>query len=374
MGNRLAARQIDLTQVANTVGEHEIAVRPSHSRARTVARAKSSNVARTGRGGAQKERVPMGDVFVGIDVSKSRLDVAVRPSGEVWQFGNDEPGFATLVEKLKPLEPKLVVMEATGGYQAPLAAALTVAGIAVAVVNPRQVRDFGRATGQLAKTDALDAEVIARFGEVLKPEPRPIPDAETQALAALVMRRRQLVDMIVAETNRLATALKPVRRDIEEHISWMKRRLKDVDDDLYGSLKKSPLWRVKEQILRSAPGIGRVTTCALVAQLPELGTLTARKISALVGVAPFNRDSGTLRGKRVTWGGRASVRHALYMATLTAIRCSPTLAAFYERLRAAGKPAKVAHVACMRKLLVRLNAMVRTGTPWTEDVPVTVAA
>jgi transposase len=316
----------------------------------------------------------MGNVFVGIDVSKSRLDVAVRPSGEIWQVSNDEAGFTTLVEKLKPFEPTLVVMEATGGYQAPLAAALTVAGITVAVVNPRQVRDFGRATGQLAKTDALDAEIIALFGEALKPEPRRMPDEETQALQALVMRRRQLVDMIVAETNRLATALKPVRRDIEEHISWMKRRLKDVDDDLYGSLKKSPLWRVKEQILRSAPGIGRVTTCALVAQLPELGTLSARKISALVGVAPFNRDSGTLRGKRTTWGGRSSVRHALYMATLTAIRCSPTLAAFYDRLRAAGKPPKVAHVACMRKLLVRLNAMVRTGTAWTEDVPVTVAA
>jgi transposase len=316
----------------------------------------------------------MVSVFVGIDVSKSRLDVAVRPSGEVWQFTNDEAGFAPLVEKLKQLEPKLVVMEATGGYQAPLVAALTVAGIAVAVVNPRQVRHFGRATGELAKTDAIDAEIIARFGEVLKPEPRLLPDEETQALQALVMRRRQLVDMIVAETNRLATALQPVRQDIHEHISWMKRRLKDVDDDLYTKLKKSPVWRVKEQILRSAPGIGRITTCALVAQLPELGTLTARKISALVGVAPFNRDSGTLRGKRTTWGGRASVRHALYMATLTAIRCSPTLAAFYDRLRAAGKPPKVAHVACMRKLLVRLNAMVRTGSPWMEDASVTAAA
>lgn len=316
----------------------------------------------------------MGDVFVGIDVSKARLDVAVRPSGEVWQLSNDEAGFATLVGKLKPLEPRLVVMEATGGYQAPLAAALTVAGIAVAVVNPRQVRDFGRATGQLAKTDALDAEIIARFGEALKPEPRRMPDAETQELQALVMRRRQLVEMIVVETNRLATALKPVRKDIEEHISWMKRRLKDVDDDLYGSLKKSPLWRVKEQILRSAPGIGRVTTCSLVAQLPELGALNARKISALVGVAPFNRDSGTLRGKRAIWGGRAAVRQTLYMATLTAIRTSPTIRAFYDRLVTAGKPKKVAHVACMRKLLVRLNAMMRNGATWTEDAQAVTAA
>jgi transposase len=316
----------------------------------------------------------MGDVFVGVDVSKSRLDVAVRPSGEVWQFTNDEAGFATLVERLKPLEPRLVVMEATGGYQAPAAMALSLAGLAVAVVNPRQVRDFGRATGQLAKTDVLDAEIIARFGEALKPEPRRIADAELQALQGLVMRRRQLVDMITAETNRHATALQPVREDIEEHIKWLKRRLKDIDDDLYTALKKSPLWRVKEQILRSAPGVGRVTTCALVAQLPELGTLSARKISALVGVAPFNRDSGTLRGKRVVWGGRASVRHALYMATLTAIRCSPSIGAFYRRLVAAGKPAKVAHVAAMRKLLVRLNAMIRDGANWTEDVQLTVAA
>jgi transposase len=316
----------------------------------------------------------MGDVFVGVDVSKSRLDVAVRPSGEIWSVTNDEAGFATLVERLKPLAPELVVMEATGGYQAPLVAALTLVDIAVAVVNPRQVRDFARATGMLAKTDALDAEVIARFGEALRPAPRLMPDAETQALQAVVMRRRQLVDMITAESNRLATALEPVRRDIEEHISWMRRRLKDIDDDLYSALKKSPLWRVKEQILRSAPGIGRVTTCALVAQLPELGALNGRKISALVGVAPFNRDSGTLRGRRTIWGGRASVRHALYMATLTAIRCSPTVRAFYDRLIAAGKPAKVAHVACMRKLLVRLNAMVRTGTTWMEDAPITVAA
>jgi transposase len=316
----------------------------------------------------------MGDVFVGIDVSKSRLDVAVRPSGEVWQFSNDEAGFATLVTKLKPLEPKLVVLEATGGYQAPLVAALTVVGIPVAVVNPRQVRDFARAAGQLAKTDTLDADVIARFGEALKPEPRLMPDDETQALQALVTRRRQIVDMITSESNRLATARQPVRQDIEEHISWMRRRLKDVDDDLYDALKKSPLWRVKEQILRSAPGIGRITTCALAAQLPELGTLNARKIAALVGVAPFNRDSGTLRGKRAIWGGRASVRHTLYMATLTAIRCSPSIRAIYDRLIAAGKPSKVAHVACMRKLLVRLNAMVRTGTTWTEGVPVTVAA
>jgi transposase len=316
----------------------------------------------------------MTDAYVGVDVSKAWLDVAVRPSGEVWKVANHESGFAELVEKLKVVGPKIVVMEATGGYQAPAAAALSVAGFVVAVVNPRQVRDFGRASGQLAKTDALDAEVIARFGEVMKPEPRPLPDAETEALRALVARRRQVVEMITAETNRLATALKPVRADIEEHIKFLRRRLKDMDDDLYDGLKKSPLWRVKEQLLKSVPGVGRVTICTLIAQVPELGTLSGRKISALVGVAPLNRDSGTYRGKRVTWGGRAAVRHVLYMATLVSVRRSATMKACYERLRAGGKPAKVALVACMRKLLVRLNAMMRTRTPWIEDVPVTTAA
>jgi transposase len=308
----------------------------------------------------------MNEVFVGIDVSKAQLDVAVRPSGEVWSVSNDETGFAALVAKLTPLEPKLIVMEATGGYQAPAVAALSVAGLSVAVVNPRQVRDFGRATGQLAKTDVLDAEVIARFGEVLRPEPRSLPDEETVALNALVVRRRQIVDMITAEKNRLGTAEKVVRRDIEEHIKWLQRRLKDADDDLYDGLKKSALWRVKEQILKSVPGVGRVTTVTLIAQLPELGTLTGRKIAALVGVAPLNRDSGTYRGKRCIWGGRAAVRQALYMATLTAIRRSPTIRAFYERLIAAGKPRKVAHVAAARKLLVMLNAMIRDGASWVE--------
>jgi len=316
----------------------------------------------------------MSDAYVGVDVSKAWLDVAVRPSGDVWKVSNDEAGFALLVEKLRPLGPKLIVMEATGGYQAPAAAALTVAGLVVAVVNPRQVRDFGRASGQLAKTDTLDAKVIARFAEVMKPEPRPLPDGDTEALRAVVTRRRQLVEMITAETNRLGTALAPVRRDIEEHIRWLRRRLKDVDDDLYTSLKKSPLWRVKEQILKSAPGIGRVSICTLVAHVPELGTLSGKKVSALVGVAPLNRDSGTFRGKRVIWGGRAEVRHVLYMATLAAIRRSPSMNACYERLKARGKPSKVAIVACMRKLLVRLNAMVRTGTPWMEDAPVTLEA
>lgn len=316
----------------------------------------------------------MGDVYVGIDVSKARLDVAVRPSGEIWSFSNDEAGFGPLVERLKPQSPRLVVLEATGGYQAPLAAALTVAGITVAVVNPRQIRDFARATGQLAKTDVLDAEVIAQFAAAIRPEPRPLPDSETQDLQGVVSRRRQLVEMITAETNRLGTALPPVRRDIEEHIAWMKRRLKDIDKDLYARLKKSSLWRVKEQLLRSAPGIGPVTTCTLLADVPELGRLDGKRIAALVGVAPFNRDSGTLRGKRTIWGGRAGVRATLYMATMAAVRRSPSMKAFQERLLAAGKPWKVVQVACMRKLLVRLNAMVRDGEAWTETAQLPAAA
>lgn len=367
----MAARQIVPDPVVNTVGEPEIAVQPTRSRARTVARAQSSYPARPGVRSVRSKRGPMADAYVGVDVSKAWLDIAVRPSGEIWRVSNDEAGFAQLMEKLKQVGPKIVVMEATGGYQAPLTAALSVGGFVVAVVNPRQIRDFGRASGQLAKTDVLDAEVIARFAEAMRPEPRPLPDAETEALRALVARRRQLVEMITAETNRLATALKPVRSDIEEHIKFLRRRLKDMDDDLYDGLKKSALWRVKEQLLKSVPGVGRVTICTLIAQVPELGTLSSRKISALVGVAPLNRDSGTYRGKRVTWGGRAAVRHVLYMATLVSVRTSPTMKACYERLKANGKPTKVALVACMRKLLVRLNAMMRTGTPWTEDVAAT---
>lgn len=316
----------------------------------------------------------MGDVFVGIDVSKASLDVAVRPSGEVWRFSNDEDGFAALLEQLKPVAPRLVVLEATGGYQAPVAAALTVGGITVAVVNPRQVRDFGRATGRLAKTDALDAEVIARFAEAVRPEPRALPDAETNELRGLLSRRRQIVEMITAELNRLPTAVAPVGRDIEEHIAWLRRRLKDVDKDLYTGLKRSPLWRVREQLLRSVPGIGPVTTCTLLADMPELGRLNGKQISALVGVAPFNRDSGTLRGKRTTWGGRGAVRATLFMATLAAVRRSPSMKAFYERLVTAGKPKKLALVACMRKLLVRINAVVRDGVPWAEPAQATTAA
>jgi transposase len=302
--------------------------------------------------------------FVGIDVAKATLDVAVRPSGERWSTPNDEAGISALVVRLRPLAPALIVLEATGGFETATVAAVAAAGLAVVVANPRQVRDFARATGQLAKTDALDAQVLALFAERVRPAVRPLPDAAVQALDALLTRRRQLLEMLVAEQNRLGFAAAAVRRDITQHIHWLQRRLRDVDGDLEQAIHASPLWRAKEDLLRSVPGVGPVVSRTLLGELPELGTLTHKQIAALVGVAPRACDSGTLRGKRMVWGGRAPVRAALYMGALVATRHNPAIRAFYARLRAAGKPAKVALVACMRKLLTILNAILRTGTPW----------
>jgi len=302
--------------------------------------------------------------FVGIDVAKATLDVVVRPSGEHWSAANDDGGIAALVKRLRPLTPALIVLEATGGFETAAVAAVVAAGLTVVVANPRQVRDFARATGQLAKTDALDAQVLALFAERVRPEPRPLPDAAVQGLDALLTRRRQLLEMLVAEQNRLGFAAVAVRRDITQHIHWLERRLRDVDGDLEQAVRSSPVWRLKEDLLRSVPGVGPVVSRTLLGELPELGTLTHKQIAALVGVAPRARDSGSLRGKRMVWGGRASVRAALYMGALVASRRNPVIRAFYQRLRAAGKPAKVALVACMRKLLTILNAILRTGTPW----------
>ena len=302
--------------------------------------------------------------FVGIDVAKATLDVAVRPAGEQWSTSNDEAGIGVLVARLRPLAPTLIVLEATGGFETAVVAAVAAAGLAVVVANPRQVRDFARATGQLAKTDALDAQVLALFAERVRPEPRPLPDAAVQALDALLTRRRQLLEMLVAEQNRLGFAAAAVRRDITQHIHWLQRRLRDVDGDLEQAVRSSPVWRLKEDLLRSVPGVGPVVSRTLLGELPELGTLSHKQIAALVGVAPRARDSGTLRGKRIVWGGRASVRAVLYMAALVATRHNPVIRAFYQRLRTAGKPAKVALVACMRKLLAILNAILRTATPW----------
>jgi transposase len=303
--------------------------------------------------------------FVGVDVAKATLEVAIRPTGDQWSAANDEAGIAALVGRLRPLAPTLIVLEATGGFETAVVAALAAAGLAVVVANPRQVRDFAKATGQLAKTDALDAQVLALFAERVRPEPRPLLDEAARGLDALLTRRRQLLEMRTAEQNRLGfAAAGAVRRDITQHIHWLERRLRDVDSDLEQVIRTSPVWRAKEDLLRSVPGVGPVVSRTLLGELPELGRLTHRQIAALVGVAPRACDSGTLRGKRIVWGGRAPVRAALYMAALVASRCNPVIRAFYARLRAAGKPAKVALVACMRKLLTIMNAMVRNGTRW----------
>jgi len=305
----------------------------------------------------------MSDVFVGIDVSKAQLDVAVRPSGAAWSVTNDEAGIAQLVARLKELGPLLVVVEATGGLEVALVGELA-AVVAVAVVNPRQVRDFAKAVGQLAKTDRIDAQILARFAEAVRPEPRPLKDEETRHLAALVSRRRQLRDMIVAEGNRLGAAPKKLHKGIQKHIDWLRRELRLLEKDLDDTIKSSPVWREKEDLMRGMKGIGPVSAATMLAEVPELGTLNRKQIAALVGVAPLNRDSGTYRGKRSIWGGRASARAVLYMATLSAIRSNAALRGFYRRLVANGKPKKVALTATMRKLLTILNALVRDRRPW----------
>ena len=304
--------------------------------------------------------------FVGMDVSKAIIDVCAS-DGAVWQVGNDDRGVEEVCVRIAQLQPALVVLEATGGYELRAAGALATAGIPVAVVNPRQVRHFARSVGQLAKTDRIDARILMRFAQTVRPEPRPLPDADTRELEALITRRRQLVGMITAEQNRVEPAATVTRKQIKAHISWLQRQLRRIDEDIDGLVRRSPLFRAKDDLLQSVPGVGDATSRTLIALLPELGTLSGKQVASLVGVAPFNQDSGTLRGRRRAWGGRARVRTALYMAALVGARCNPILKAFYVRLRAAGKPPKVALVACMRKLLIILNAMVRDNRSWTAD-------
>ena len=304
-------------------------------------------------------------VVVGIDVAKASLDVAVRPSGDQRHLDNDAAGIAEAVAWLRAIGPHLIVAEATGGYEAPLVAELGIAQLPIAVVNPRQVRDFARATGRLAKTDRLDAQVLAHFAEAVRPTPRPLPDEAAQELAALVERRRQVVAMRTAEENRLgATRVPSVRGRIQAHLAWLQTELAQIDDELGQRLRASPLWREREHLLRSVPGIGPVLSLTLLAELPELGRLSHGQIAALVGVAPLNRDSGTQRGRRAVWGGRRALRTTLYMGTLRATRCNPAIRAVYDRLLAAGKAKKVALVACMHKLLTIVNAMLKHQTPW----------
>jgi transposase len=307
-------------------------------------------------------------VFVGIDISKAQLDVGVRPSGERTSVPYDAPGLATLIVQLTQVQPTRIVVEATGGLERPLLRALVDAALPVVAVNPRQVRDFAKATGQLAKTDALDAQVLARFAEVIHPPLRVLPDPQTQELAALLARRRQVLAMQRAEQNRLDRAPAQVHKRIEAHLRWLRADLARLDTDLDDLIHQSPVWREREDLLQSVPGIGPVMSRTVLAELPELGLLNRKQIAALVGVAPFNRDSGRLRGHRAIWGGRAPVRTALYMAALVATRWNPVIRSFYQRLRTAGKAPKVALVAAMRKLLTILNAMVHHGTPWQPIV------
>ena len=307
------------------------------------------------------------DVFVGIDVCKSFLDVATSECSDVLRLPNDKQGVRDLIRQLRRRAPDLIVMEASGGYERLAVATFGTAGLPVVVVNARQVRDFARATGRLAKTDAIDAQIICRFAAAIRPELRHLASAEEQEFKDLQARRRQLQQMLTAEKNHLKLAGRPVSREIRDHIRWLEKRVKDLDAELRKRVQSSSVWRAKDELLQSVPGIGPAVSSTLIAELPELGKLNRRQIAALVGVAPLNRDSGAFRGKRVVWGGRATVRSMLYMGALAAFRFNPLIRQMYQRLRAAGKPGKVALVACMRKLLTIINSMLRTNTLWNPQ-------
>jgi transposase len=307
----------------------------------------------------------MEQIFIGIDVSRDRLDAHVRPSDESFAVGRDSEGLVALIERLRAFDPYLVVLEATGGFEVAVAAAVVAAEIPLAVVNPRQIRDFARATGQLAKTDALDAKAIARFAEAVRPQPRPVPDAQARALGELIARRRQVIEMMTAERNRRRQLTsRRLIKSVDRLLAVLQQELSEFEQDLDQGIRGTPAWRDRDELLRSAPGVGNVVARTLIAGLPELGRLDRKQIAALVGVAPLNRDSGKMRGKRTTWGGRAKVRCALYMAALVGSRRNPILKAFYQRLLSAGKPKKLALTAVMRKLLTILNAMVRDHIRW----------
>jgi transposase len=303
-------------------------------------------------------------VFVGIDVSKAHLDVFIRPSGEVLRVTNDTAGIADLVNRLVKLGSMLVVMEATGGYEEGCSMALAVASVRMAVVNPRQVRDFAKALGKLAKTDKIDAEVLAHFAEAIRPAETHVKDEATRELRAQVDRRIQLVDMRTAEMNRKEHASKSMQKEIDRHIEWLNKRISDVEKQIRVRIRQSPEWSAKDKLLQSAAGVGNATSHRLLVSLPELGTLSPKRITALAGLAAYNVDSGQSAGKRQCWGGRADVRAALYMATLSATTWNPRIKSFYDRLVQKGKPKKLALTACMRKLLIELNAMLRDNKPW----------
>lgn len=309
--------------------------------------------------------------FAGIDVGRDWLDLALRPHRQHERFANDEDGITQLVARVRPLHPVLVVLEATGGLEGPVTAALATAGLAVAVVNPRQVRDFAKATGHLAKTDALDAHLLAHFADVVRPDTRPLPSADAQALSAVLTRRRQIIAMLVAEQQRRRTMSEGLRPRLDAHIAWLRAERDALNRELHDQIRRSPLWREDDDLLQSVPGVGPVLATTLIAELPELGHLTRKQIAALVGVAPLNCESGILRGRRIIWGGRAQVRAALWMGTLVAVQHNATLRLFYNRLLAAGKRKKVALTACMHKLLTILNAILQHRTPWQEPALLT---
>lgn len=311
--------------------------------------------------------MPTFETFLGIDVSKERLDCACRPTGTSFRYENTATGIAALLKQVQEQLPQLLVLEATGGLERPLVAALVVAHLPVVVVNPRQVRDFARATGQLAKTDRIDAAVIAHFGEAVKPEVRPLPDHLTQQMDAWLTRRRQLVQMLAAERHHLSRAAAQVRADVKLHIAQLEALIKPLEQEMDDLLTNSPIWKTKDDLFQSVKGVGPVLSRTLLAELPDLGRLARQEISKLVGVAPLNNDSGKHTGKRSCWGGRAGVRATLYMAALSATRCNPVIKAFYQRLLAKGKLKKVALVACMRKLLTILNAMAKSNRPWEAN-------
>lgn len=311
--------------------------------------------------------------YVGIDVSKYRLDAAAVPGRERISLAAID--LDKLVAWLARIKPELVVIEATGGYERETVAAVAAQGHAVAVVNPRQVRDFAKATGRLAKTDRIDADGLAAFAQAVRPEPRKLRTEEAQALQDLVVRRRQLLAMRKAEANRLHAHLSPaVRAGLQRHLDWLAAEIASADDDLDHRIRQSPVWRADDELLQSAPGVGPVLSHTLIAEVPELGRLSSRQIAALIGVAPFNRDSGRMRGTRSVWGGRANVRHVLYMATLSAVRYNPAIKAAYVRLREAGKPPKLAIVACMRRLIIVLNAMIKARSPWQDPLTANTVA
>jgi transposase len=305
--------------------------------------------------------------FVGIDVSKGTLDLCIEPAGEALHVDYDDKGISQVVKRLVEVSPTLIVMEATGGLEMRLAGELSAKSLPVAIINPRQARDFAKATGQLAKTDSVDAAILAAFARAIRPAVRPIKDADTRALDDLVTRRRQLVDRRVQETLRLGTASKIQKKSLAAHITWLNKRITDLDDEMTKRLRASSVWKSKDDLLRGIPGVGEVTSLTMLAKCPELGQLNRREIAALTGVAPLAKDSGKHRGKRFIWGGRADVRAVLYMATVSAIRFNSRIKPFAERLKQAGKPGKVIIVACMRKLLTIMNTILKNNTPWSPQ-------